>query len=157
MIRLTINVNNVKVNDSILFYNYCCKKLNDFKQQLFNNIDYTKFNIRYNYLIDNNILVFDKSPLTSNHIVQLIINSFKVYKSINTQNCVVISYNIPDYILIPNSNLSITHFIRYIEYGNEDLPPYKWIYNVWNKFNRHIQEDWERYSKLQKKIEGIKK
>lgn len=151
MFKLIININNVQQNDSNIFYKYCNNKLNEFKQQLLNNIDYTKFKLRFDYLIDNNILQFHNDNIMNDRmLIQLIVNSFRIYKRIDINGTICISYNIPDYILIPNSNMSITHFIRYIEYGDENIPPYKWITHCWYYFSQNLNKEWINFYKLQK-------
>lgn len=156
MLKLIININNINLNDSNVFYKYCNNKLSEFKQELLNTINYTKFELRYDYLIDNNILQFNNNNnINSRVLIQLIVNSFRIYRRIDTNNSICISYNIPDYILIPNSNMSITHFIRYIEYGDENIPPYKWIKHTWDIFHEKIKKDWIKYQKFQNRIEGI--
>ena len=157
MIRFEININDVSVNYNDLFYKFCSNKLNDFKIRLSKNVNIQKFNLRYDYLIDNNILEFNGDIPNSTYIINTIIQSFRIYKSINATNNICISYNIPDNIYITNSNMEISYFVRFIEYGNEEMPPYKWISHTWKDLTTNIREDWESFKKLYKKLEDIKK
>lgn len=159
MLRLSITTDiteKINLSDNYLYSTFCKNKLNEFKTFLLENTNYTKLQIRYDYLIDNNLIEFhikDNIP-SIQYITTYIINSFKMYKSTTMYGYIDISFNIPDYILLPNSNMSITHFIRYIEYGNEDIPPYKWISRAWNKFKQSIKQDWEDCVEFSKKIGG---
>ena len=155
MLRLSIITEKISLSDNYLYSTFCRNKLNEFKTFLLENTNYTKLQIRYDYLIDNNLIEFNmKDNIPSiQYITTYIINSFRIYKS-TTINGINISFNIPDYILLPNSNMSITHFIRYIEYGNEDIPPYKWISHTWNKFKQSIEQDWKDCVEFSRKTGG---
>lgn len=158
MLRLSIKTEKINLNDNYLYYEFCQNKLKDFKCLLFQTANYTKLQIRYDYLIDNNLIEFhikDNIP-TIQYITTYIINSFRIYKSYTVDGHIDISFNIPDYILLPNANMSITHFLRYIECGNEDIPPYKWISHTWTRFKQNIMTEWKDYKEFHKKLEETK-
>lgn len=157
MIRFQININDIKAEDNSLFYKFCNNKLNEFKTKLAKNVNMTKFNLRYNYLVDNHILEFNSVILVNPiAIVNNLIQSFTLYKSINANGNMCISFNIPDSKYILNSNMTLEYFIRFIEYGNEEIPPYKWISHTWKDLMTNIVDEWTRFKKLSKKLEGIK-
>lgn len=156
MISLNLNVEGVKTEDYSVFIKFCYAKLSVFKNQLRLNLNSTKFNIRYDYVIDNNIIKFEDYVPTPQFISNFIINSFRLVQRTNSLGNLCISYIIPDYLLIPYSNMSVTHFIRYLEYGTLDLAPYKWITHTWHLVSTNIQEEWETHIKIIKKLEGKK-
>ena len=157
MIRLEINISDITIELNDLFYKFCNNKLKEFKIKLAKNINMPKFNLRYNYLVDNNVLVFNDNIPNSITIINQIIQSFRIYKSIKADKNICISFNIPDNIYLSNSNMEITEFVNFIEYGNEEIPPYKWILHTWKDLSRNINNEWENFKKLHKTLEGIKK
>lgn len=154
MISLNLNIEGVMPKDYNLYFKFCYGKLNDFKSELRNNLNMAKFNLRYDYLIENNLIKFNDTENipTSLFISNFIINSFTVNKRISILGNINTAFVIPDYILIPFSTISVTHFIRYIEYGTIDMAPYKWISHTWKLFSENIQNEWTEYNKIFKKL-----
>lgn len=125
MIRFTLPINK-EVN--IALFSKCF--LSSFKTNLLNSIDINKFNLRYDYLINNEILIFTNSfRIPSKKLINLIVDSFTI-KYISKTKVYICLF---DYKTIPNSNMSISLFVRFLEYGNFDMLPYPWIRTAWNK------------------------
>lgn len=125
MIRLTLPMN--KKGHTLLFAK---SFLSSFKNNLLNSININKFNLRYNYLMNKNELIFNNSFCMPNKkLINLIVNSFTI-KYISETKVYICLF---DYITIPNSNMSISLFVRFLEYGNFDMLPYPWIRTAWNK------------------------
>lgn len=125
MLRFTLSINK-EVN--IALFAKCF--LSSFKTNLLNSIDINKFNLRYDYLVNNEILVFTNSfRIPSKKLINLIVNSFTV-KYVSKTKVYVCLF---DYVNIPNSNMSISLFVRFLEYGNFDMLPYPWINTAWNQ------------------------
>ena len=155
MISLNLNIEGVTPKDYNLYFKFCYSRLNEFKAELRKNLNMTKFNLRYDYMVDNKLIEFndDDNIPTSLFISNFIINSFILNKRISVLGNVNTAFVIPDYILIPFSTMSVTHFIRYIEYGTLEMAPYKWISHTWRLFSENIQSEWTKYKKIFKKIE----
>lgn len=155
MITLNLNIEGVKHEDYNLYFKFCYSKLNDFKKELRNSLNIVKFSLRYDYIVDNNLIKFndEENTPTSLFIANFIINSFVLTKRANILGGIDTAFVIPDYLLIPFSTMSVTHFIRYVEYGTLDMPPYKWISHTWRLFSENIQDEWIKYSKIFKKLE----
>ena len=125
MIRLMLHLN--KKEHTLLFAK---SFLSSFKNNLLNSIDINKFNLRYDYLINNGILIFTNSfRMPSKKLINLIVDSFTI-KYISKTKVYICLF---DYKTIPNSNMSISLFVRFLEYGNFDMLPYPWIRTAWNK------------------------
>lgn len=125
MIRLMLPLN--KKEHTLLFAK---SFLSSFKNNLLNSIDINKFNLRYDYLINNEILIFTNSfRMPSKKLINLIVDSFTI-KYISKTKVYICLF---DYKTIPNSNMSISLFVRFLEYGNFDMLPYPWIRTAWNK------------------------
>ena len=154
MISLNLNIEGVKYKDYDIYFKFCYAKLSEFKRKLKESLNITKFNIRYDYVIDNDIIKFEGAMPTPQFISDFIINSFKLTKRISILGNINTAFIIPDYILIPLSNMSVTHFIRYLEYGTLDLAPYKWVSHTWYLFSKNIQEEWKDYKRTLRKLEG---
>lgn len=103
-----------------------------FKKTLNTTVDRIKIKIRLDYLIDNQILISDKT-ITVDYIINLIINAFTVNRVATNNPLCQTCITLKSYTLIPNTNMTLTKLIRFIEYGNEDIPAYPWIQRAWNK------------------------
>lgn len=133
MLRFLIKLpRNFNANDSSVLL-YSNSVLSDFKAELQNSVNYNKIKVRYDYLISNNILQFSKNDLDYKRIIQLAIQSLKVTRIQTNNNLIRTCIILPNYLLIPNSNMTYFNFIKFIEYGNLEIPPYHWILSAWNK------------------------
>lgn len=134
MIHLVIPINNTVSNKQLFASNF----LISFKHNLINNCDINKFNLRYDYLINNNELEFINSfRIPTNKLINTIANSFLI-KNISSNNTSICLF---DHVNIPNTNMTISAFVRFIEYGNFDMLPYPWIKNAWNKTLQQYELD----------------
>ena len=80
--------------------------------------------------MNKNELIFNNSFCMPNKkLINLIVNSFTI-KYISETKVYICLF---DYKTIPNSNMSISLFVRFLEYGNFDMLPYPWIRTAWNK------------------------
>ena len=124
-----------KMENATLITTYSNSVLILFRQILLNKVDYVKIKLRYDYLISNNILQFNNTNniLDYKRIIYLFVHSLKVERVQTTNNNYCTCICLPNYLLIPNSNMSYASFIKFIEYGNFDIPPYNWLQNCWNE------------------------
>ena len=115
--------------------------LQKFKKELLKNVNYNKIEILYNYLINNNYLQFEEGKtLDYKTIIQSLVNQFKVNNITTNNNQYSTCICLYDYILIPNSNMSFSHFLRFIQYGNDSISPYPWVNETWKKLNEQQEE-----------------
>lgn len=138
MLRFLIKVPTDYTNDNKLINTYSNAVLQAFKSQLLKDVDYNKIKIRYDYLIRNNILQFNNSNnvIGYKQLVELLVNQFKVQRTLTINNNYSTSIFLNNYILIPNANMSFANFYKFIEYGNIDIKPYHWVLTAWNKVKK---------------------
>jgi hypothetical protein len=124
-----------KMENAALITTYSNSVLILFRQILLNKVDYVKIKLRYDYLISNNILQFNNTNniLDYKRIIYLFVHSLKVERVQTTNNNYRTCICLPNYLLIPNSNMSYASFIKFVEYGNLDIPPYNWLHSCWNE------------------------
>jgi hypothetical protein len=142
MLRLLIKTPKPYLQDKKLIWTYSLSMLNSFKKELKNTVDYTKIKIRYNYLVDNNVLQFNNptNKLSYKTIILNLISLFHImYINTNNEQYVTCIY-LNSSIIIPNSNMSYFHFLNFIQYGNFDIPPYPWIKISWNTVKEQFKK-----------------
>ena len=140
MIRFLIKVPTDYTDDRRLIWSYSLSVLNQFKQIIKRNINYTKIKIRYDYLIDNKLLQFDGKSLSYRQIIELLLSKF-VVSYINTNNnnyqtCICLNES----FIIPNSNMSFANFLKFVQYGNFDIQPYPFVNSAWTKLNEILEK-----------------
>lgn len=135
MIRIIFEIpKDISSNNS---YSFAKEVFNHFKQTLKTTVNITKFKLRYNYLIDNDILVFNNFiNLYVNKIIDILVNSFRLFRYKNSSNTYCIC--IFDYLTIPNTDMTVSEFIRFIEYGDLTMMPYHWIHKSWEMTKQYF-------------------
>jgi hypothetical protein len=140
MIRFLIKVPTQYTDDKRLVWDYSLMVLNEFKQIIRHNINYVKIKIRYDYLIDNEILQFEGRSLGYKQIIELLLSKFVVsYISTNSNNyqtCIGLNES----FIIPNSNMSFANFLKFIQYGNFDIQPYPFVNSAWTELNDTLEK-----------------
>lgn len=138
MLRFLIKIPNQYLDNNKYKSIYCNNVLTDFKRQLLANVDYNKIKIRYDYLVDNNVLQFNNPNNVIGHrqLIMLLVNQFRISRIITNNNNYSEAICLNSYILIPNSNMSYSNFYKFIEFGNFEMQPYHWVLDTYNKIKQ---------------------
>jgi hypothetical protein len=116
---------------------YSTMILNRFKSEILKSINYNKIQIRYDYLKENKLLEFTTdTELNCQRLIFLLVNALQIRNIITNDNHYSTSICLYDYILIPNSNMTFSYFVRFVQYGNEDMPPYPFMDDTWDRLEK---------------------
>lgn len=111
--------------------------LNRFKSEILKSVNYNKIQIRYDYLKENKLLEFNNdSELNCQRLIYLLVNALQIKSLMTNTNQYSTCIFLYDYILIPNSNMTFSYFVRFVQYGNEDMPPYPFMNDAWTKLEK---------------------
>jgi hypothetical protein len=128
------------INDDNYIKNYSNMALSLFKYELRNTVDYNKISIRLNYLTRTQELLYTNAfnKPTVKQIVNTLIDNF-TYRKLMTTNLMCQSHLcLKNTLLVPNTNITFSKLLRFIEYGNEDIPPYPWVQHSYDLIKSRI-------------------